>query len=154
MLSEKIWQEMKRWDSGVCWEDMLASIIKVIIHQQWKSEWKVTIFSHSMAQLISDILLCTPSHGRAKAERPAKTYIPQLCVNTGYNLEDLPGAMDKRDRWWERVRKIQAGSSSWWWWWWWHKEFYTTCMQHSLRNLILKVKCKRFFKGFKLVSQT
>ena len=37
------------------------------------------------------------SHGRAKAGRPARTYIQQLCDDTGYNLEELPGAMDDKD---------------------------------------------------------
>ena len=35
-----------------------------------------------------------PSHGRAKAERPARTYMQQLCADTGCSLEDLPGVMD------------------------------------------------------------
>ena len=38
----------------------------------------------------------TPSHGQAKAGRPARTYIQQLCANTGCSLENLPGAMDDR----------------------------------------------------------
>ena len=45
-------------------------------------------------KLLSDILLWTPSHGRAKVGRPARTYIQQLCANTGYSLEDLPGAIE------------------------------------------------------------
>ena len=44
--------------------------------------------SRSKDELISNILQWTPSHGRAKAGRPARTYIQQLCVNTGYSLED------------------------------------------------------------------
>ena len=32
----------------------------------------------SWDKLISDIVLCNPSHGRAKARRPARTYIYQL----------------------------------------------------------------------------
>ena len=67
-------------------------------------------------ELISDILLWTPSHGQAKAGQLATTYIQQLCVVTGYSLEDLLGAMDDRDRWWERVREIRASSATWWWW--------------------------------------
>ena len=51
----------------------------------------------SKGELISDILLCTPSHGRRKVGRPARTYIPQLCADTGCNLEDIPVAMDDRD---------------------------------------------------------
>ena len=40
----------------------------------------------------------------------AGTYLHQLCVDTGRNLEDLPRAMNDRDGWKERerVRKIQA----------------------------------------------
>ena len=33
---------------------------------------------------ISDILLWAPSHGRAKVERLARTYIQQLCVDTSW----------------------------------------------------------------------
>ena len=67
--------------------------------------------------LISDILQWTPSHEWAKAGRPARTYIQQLCANTGYSLEDLPTAMDDRDGWRERVREIRAGHATWWWFW-------------------------------------
>ena len=42
--------------------------------------------------------------------------IYKFCADTGYTLEDLLGAMDDRDGWWERVREICAGR----WWWWWH----------------------------------
>ena len=53
----------------------------------------------SRVKRISDILLWTPSHGRAKAGRSVRTYIQQLCVNTGCSFEDLPEAMDDRGRW-------------------------------------------------------
>ena len=46
---------------------------------------------------ISDVLLWTPSHGRVKAGRPARTYIEQLCADTGCSPEDLPEAMDDRE---------------------------------------------------------
>ena len=36
----------------------------------------------SRDELISDVLLWTPTHGRAKAGRPARTYIQQLCEDT------------------------------------------------------------------------
>ena len=52
-------------------------------------------------ELISDVLLWTPTYGRAKAGRPARTYIQQLC-------EDLPEAMNNREKWRERVRDIRA----------------------------------------------
>ena len=39
-------------------------------------------------------LLWTPSHGRAKAGWPDRTYIQQLCADTGCSPEELPEAMD------------------------------------------------------------
>ena len=60
-------------------------------------------------ELINDILLWTPSYGRAKAGQLAKTYIQQLCADIGCSLEDLPGAMDDREEWHERVREICIG---------------------------------------------
>ena len=63
---------------------------------------------------ISNIFLRTPSHGLAKAEGPARTYIQQLCADTGYSFEDLSGAMDDWEMWWHRVREICTGSATWW----------------------------------------
>ena len=37
----------------------------------------------SRDELISDVLLWTPSHGRAKAGRPARTFLQQLWEDTG-----------------------------------------------------------------------
>ena len=47
--------------------------------------------------------------------RPARTYIQQLCEDTGCSPEDLPVAMNDRDKWRERVRDIHAGCTTWWW---------------------------------------
>ena len=72
----------------------------------------------SRDELIRDVLLWIPTHGRAKAGRPARTYIQQLCEDTGCCPEDLPRAMNDREEWRERVRDIRATSAIWWWWWW------------------------------------
>ena len=74
----------------------------------------------SKDELISDVLLWTSAYGQAKAGRPARTYIQQLCEDTGCNPEDLPKAMDDGEKWRERVRYIRAGGTTWWWWWWWY----------------------------------
>ena len=37
-------------------------------------------------ELVSGVLLWTPTYGQAKAGRPARTYIQQLCEDTGCNL--------------------------------------------------------------------
>ena len=69
----------------------------------------------SRDELIRDVLLLIPTHGRAKAGRPARTYIQQLCEDTGCCPEDLPRAMNDREEWRERVRDIRATSTIWWW---------------------------------------
>ena len=63
----------------------------------------------STDELISDVLLWTPAYGQVKAGRPARTYIRQLCGDTGCNPEDLSKAMNDREKWRERVRDIRAG---------------------------------------------
>ena len=70
----------------------------------------------SIDELISDVLVWTSTYGRAKAGRPARTYIQQLCENTGCSPEELPEAMNDREMWRERFRDIRAGGRTWWWW--------------------------------------
>ena len=60
--------------------------------------------------------MMTTTYGRAKAGWPARTYIQQLCEDTGCGPEDLPEAMNNREKWRERVRDIGAGGTTWWWW--------------------------------------
>ena len=63
----------------------------------------------SRDELISDVL---PSYGRAKAGRPARTYIQQLSEDTGCSPEDLLEAMNDWEEWRERVRDIRAGGTT------------------------------------------
>ena len=70
----------------------------------------------SRDELISDALLWTPTYGRAKAGWSARTYIQQLSEDTGCSPEDLPEAMNDREKWRERVRNIRASGTTWWWW--------------------------------------
>ena len=72
----------------------------------------------SRDELIRDVLLWTPTYGRAKARWPARTYIQQLCEDTGCSLEDMPEAMNDREMGLERVRDIRASGTTWWRWWW------------------------------------
>ena len=62
--------------------------------------------------LISDVLLWTPTYDRAKAGRSARTYIQQLCEDTECCPENLPEAMNDREKWQERVRDIRAGGTT------------------------------------------
>ena len=85
----------------------------------------------SRDELIRNVLLWTSTHGRVKAGRPARTYIQQLCEDTGYCPEDLPRAMNDREEWRERVRDIRATSATWWWWWWY---IYTCYIQSACED--------------------
>ena len=68
----------------------------------------------SRHELISDVLLWTPTYGREKAGRPARTYIQQLCEDTGCGPEDLSEAMNDREKRQERIRDIRACGTTWW----------------------------------------
>ena len=67
----------------------------------------------SRDELIKDVLLWTPTYGRAKAGRPARTCIQQLCEDTRCSPEDLPEAMNDREKWRERVRDIRVCGTTW-----------------------------------------
>ena len=62
----------------------------------------------SKDEIVNDLLLWTPTYGQSKAGQPARTFIQQLCDDTGCNPEDLPEAMNDRETWRERVRDIRA----------------------------------------------
>ena len=53
----------------------------------------------SRDELISDVLLWSPTYERAKAGRPDRPYIKQLCEDMGCSPEDLPEAMNDREKW-------------------------------------------------------
>ena len=73
----------------------VSRIIREKQINEWINEWITkTIqvrrtrhsghYSRSRDELITDTLLWTPSRGWAKAERPARTYIQQLCRVNNY----------------------------------------------------------------------
>ena len=110
-------------------------------------------------ELISDILLWTPTYGRAKARRPARTYIQQLCEDTGCSPEDPPETMNDREKWQERVRDINAGGTTWWWWWWWWslQVFYTSItwswVTKSFLKCLLNILADRRSSKIRMVFQ-
>ena len=68
----------------------------------------------SKDELISDILLWTPSYKHAGVGWPTRTYLHLLCTDTRCSLEDLPedGMIETNS---SRVREIHAISMIWWW---------------------------------------
>ena len=90
----------------------------------------------SKDELISDVLLWTPTYGRTKAGWPARIYIQQQCEDMGCSPEDLPEAMNDREKWRERVRDIRAGGMTWWW-------YVCVCLKIIIIIIKWQVKTKR-----------
>ena len=82
-------------------------------------------------ELISDVLLWAPTHGRTRPGRPTKTYIEQLSEDSGCHAEDLPRAMSDREEWRKRVMAIRATSTTRWWW------YYIYIYIYKDKNLML-----------------
>ena len=129
----------KLCSSVSAWSGVFATrILRAILNKSWRQHpTRLQLYGHlppitktiqvrrtrhaghcwrSRDGLMRDVLLWTPTHGRAKAGRPARTYIQQLCEDTGCCPEELPRAMNDREEWRERVRDIRATSAIWWWW--------------------------------------
>ena len=101
----------------------------------------------SRDELISDEILGTPSHGRAKAGWPARTYKQQLIEDTGCSPEDQLEAMKDREDWRERVREIRADCTTRWWWWWFiNKKIYVYFLAHEFMIMQMHIS--------KLLGQT
>ena len=110
------WTLTKRLEKKV--DGNYARTLRVILNKSWRTRHQ--LYGHlppitktiqvrrtrhaghcwrSRDELISDVLLWTSAYGRAKAGRPARTYIQQLCEDTGYSPEDLTEAMNDREKW-------------------------------------------------------
>ena len=131
------WTLTKRTEKrpdGIC-----TRILQAILNKSWRQHpTKHQLYSHlprikkkikirrtrqaghcwrSWDELMSDVLQWNPLHGQAKAGRPVRVYIQQLCADMGCSPEDRPKAMDDREVWRKRVWNIRDDSVTWWWWW-------------------------------------
>ena len=80
---------------------------------EYQLTWGLTMQKSQLG--VSDVLLWVPAYGQARAGWPARTYIQQLCEDTGFSPADLPEAMNDREKRRERVRDIHASGTTWWW---------------------------------------
>ena len=99
---------------------------------------------------INYVLLWTPTYSRAKAGRPARTYIQQLCEDTGCSPEDLPEAMNDREKWRKRIRDNRAGGTTWWWWLNWCKYFK---LHNVLQIISIRTEQLILYNRLLLISQ-
>ena len=63
-------------------------------------------------KLISNIPLWTPTHRHTSVDWIAKTYIHQLCVDTGRCVKYWPNVIANRDKWGEGVKVIKIQNSN------------------------------------------
>ena len=59
-----------------------------------------------------DELLWTLHMNEQRSGRPVRAYVRQLCADSECSPEDLPEAMDDRERWREMVRDIHADGAT------------------------------------------
>ena len=131
-----IWTLTKRLENKI--DGSCTRMLRAALNKSWKQHpTKKQLYGHlppitqtirerqtrhagycwrSSDELRSDVLLWAPTHGRTRPGRPTKTYIEQLCEDSGCHAEDLPRAMSDREEWWRRVMAIRATSATWWWW--------------------------------------
>ena len=117
IVYEKTWKEISKGNLKRETESLLIPLqndvirtMRAILNKSWRQHpTKHQLYGHlppitktiqvrrtrhaghcwrSRDELISDVLLWTPTHGRSKAGRPARTYIQQLCEDTGCSPED------------------------------------------------------------------
>ena len=106
------------WKKNVAEKHSVYYVESFCLLTLWLQQFRLSALCwKSRDELISDVLLWIPTYGWAKAGRPARTYIQQLCEDTGCSPEDLPEVMNDREKWRERVRDICACGTTWWWWW-------------------------------------
>ena len=108
----------------------------------------------SRDELMSDVLLWTPTYGRAKARRPAWTYIQQLRKDTGCSPGNLPVAMKDREKWRETVRDIRACGTTWWWWWWYIHIYIYILKSYFLVKKISLLKTSIYYVKFVASKQS
>ena len=111
VILNKSWQQHPTWHQLYGYLPPITKTIQVRRTRHAGHCWR------SKDELISDVLQWTPEYCQAKAGRPARTYILQLCDDTGCSPEDLPEAMNDREKWRERTGDIHASGMTWWWWW-------------------------------------
>ena len=122
------WTLTKRMEKKL--EGNYTRMLRVILNKSWgQHRTKQQLYGHlppikktvkigrtrhaghcwrSRDELIRDVLLWTPSHGRRKAGQPARTYIQKLSADMGCSTEDLPEAINNKEEWRDRVRDIRA----------------------------------------------
>ena len=76
-----------------------------------KDRQKETFKDHSRpstTELVNNLLVWIPKHGCTQVDPPYKTYINQLALDTGMQINILNNAMEDRNVWRQRVDMVNS----------------------------------------------
>ena len=99
------------WRDHMSNKDLYGKILKIT---DTIREQRLRFSGHcwrSKNEVVSDVLLWLPIHGRRSRGRPAKTFVDQLMEDTSCNYEELPNALMTREEWRVRVNQCRASST-------------------------------------------
>ena len=111
MDADKAHREKARWELNKNAMNYIEQILEATSHKnltpipktiQIRQTRHARHSRRSKEELISDVLLRTPAHRCASVGQQTRTYIQQLCTDTGCSLEELPGTIGNWDEWRER----------------------------------------------------
>ena len=110
MYGEKAWRQLHKNAKSCIQKVLEATPHKTATYHPSRKPSKLDEpdMLDAAGELITDVLLWTPLHRRAKVGRPARMNLQQPYADTRCSLEELLGEMDDRDDWWERVREIHV----------------------------------------------
>ena len=119
MYGERAWRQLRK-NAGICIEQVLEetphktaavrppTITKTVKVRHAEHCWR------SRDELINDIRSWTPSHGPAKAVRPTRTYIQQLCADsvTWWWWSSFLAAEKELQVLWNLLKNVWCGEKS------------------------------------------
>ena len=82
-LLNKSWKQYPTKQQLYCYQPPISKTIQIRRTRHMEHCWR------SNGELISDVLLWTPSHGWAGVGQPTRTYLQRPCADTGDGLEDV-----------------------------------------------------------------
>ena len=108
---------MLRAALNISWRDHMSNkdlYGKILNITDTISEQRLRFSGHcwrSKNEVVSDVLLWLPIHGRRYRGRSAKTFVDQLMEDTSCNYEELPNSMMNREEWRVHVNQCRASST-------------------------------------------
>ena len=117
VITQKCWEQYWTSPGGNIPQDTNYTATCLSSRKLYKLDEPETQDTAGEARTNSSMMYSYGSPHMAKQKQDDQlehTYIQQLCEDTGCRPEDLPKAMNDREKWRERVRDIRASGTTWW----------------------------------------